>query len=70
MGSEGLEPERPTTCGDSNLRHPTDGGAAECGASGGDSTPIDPDLALVTERWEHLSADLRAGIVAMVRAAQ
>ncbi len=34
-----------------------------------DVRPMPPDLALVVERWPDLPPDLRAGIVAMVRAA-
>jgi hypothetical protein len=34
-----------------------------------DTRPSDPDLALVIERWEALPDAIRAGILAMVRAA-
>jgi hypothetical protein len=33
-------------------------------------TPIDPDLALLVERWDALPEALRAGIVAMFKTAQ
>ena len=70
MGHTGLEPKHTTASDDNELQNVSSGGAAECGASGDDSASIDPDLALVIGRWDDLPHDLRAGIVAMVRAAQ
>jgi hypothetical protein len=32
-------------------------------------TPLDPDLALIVDAWDRLPAAVKAGIVAMVRAA-
>jgi len=34
-----------------------------------ESPPVDPDLAVIVERWEVLPAVIRASIVGMVRAA-
>ncbi|MGA2061454.1 MAG: hypothetical protein ABSG67_13305 [Thermoguttaceae bacterium] len=42
---------------------------AKSGAVGGDSAPIDPDLALIVNHWPNLSETVRQSIVAMVRAA-
>ena len=42
---------------------------AESGANDPKNDPIDPDLALVVERWDSLPDAVRAGIVAMVKAA-
>jgi hypothetical protein len=44
-------------------------GGAESGANDPKNRPIDPDLALVVERWDSLPEAVRAGIVAMVKAA-
>ncbi|MCO6044760.1 hypothetical protein NG895_12655 [Aeoliella sp. ICT_H6.2] len=38
------------------------------GAVGADLAPIDPELALIVERWEELPEAVRASILAMVRA--
>jgi hypothetical protein len=43
--------------------------AAKSGAVDAREGPVDPDLALVAERWATLSAAVRAQIVAMVKAA-
>ena len=42
---------------------------AESGALGGDFAPIDPDLALILERWPALPEAARASIMAVVREA-
>ena len=44
-------------------------GGAESGANGPKNDRIDPDLALVIQGWDSLPDAVRAGIVAMVRAA-
>jgi hypothetical protein len=44
-------------------------GGAESGAPAPESTPIDPALAALIDAWPTLSEPLRAGILAMVRAA-
>jgi len=45
-------------------------GGAESGAVAAQVGPIDSDLALLVERWDALPEALRAGIVAMVKAAE
>jgi hypothetical protein len=44
-------------------------GGAESGAKTTKIDRNDPDLALVVERWDNLPEAVRAGIVAMVKAA-
>ena len=44
--------------------------AAAGAALGPENAPIDADLQAIIERWSGLSDAVRAGIVAMVRAAQ
>ena len=44
-------------------------GGAESGALSEDSAPTDPDLAYIINQWPDLPAAIRAGIVAMVKAA-
>ena len=53
-------PEENGTCSD--LAAP---GAADDPENG----PIDPDLRFIVERWDELSEPVKAGIIAMVRAA-
>jgi hypothetical protein len=45
----------------------TDG--AKSGALAGQAKPVDPDLASVIDTWPRLPKAIRAGIVAMIRAA-
>src|SRR5262245_45639756 len=47
---------------------PSEKGAATSGADAGDNRHLDPDLALILERWDALSAAVRAGIAALVKA--
>jgi len=47
----------------------SDLGGAKCGALGASEGHFDPDLAVVTKAWPFLSVVLKAGIVAMVKAA-
>jgi hypothetical protein len=42
---------------------------AKSGALSGDSGPMDPDLALVVNRWSNVPEATRRSIVAMVREA-
>lgn len=42
---------------------------AKSGALGAQNGPLDPDLVVVAEAWPGLPDALRAGILAMVRAA-
>jgi len=51
------------------LRRTGQASAAESGAISPDTDHFDPGLALVVERWTDLPEAIRAGIVAMVRAA-
>lgn len=43
---------------------------AESGALGAREAPIDPELAAVVDAWPALPAAIKAGILAMVRAAK
>jgi hypothetical protein len=43
---------------------------AENGALGGNEDPCDPQLAMVVEAWLTLAEPIKAGIVAMIRAAK
>jgi hypothetical protein len=43
---------------------------AECGALGARDAPLDPDLAAVVDAWPALPAAIKAGILAMIRAAK
>jgi len=47
-----------------------DESGAECGAVGARVAEIDPDLAAVVDAWPGLSDAIKAGILAMVRAAR
>jgi hypothetical protein len=44
-------------------------GGAKSGALCDDFFPTDPDLALIVKRWPELPEPIRAGIVAMLKAA-
>jgi len=44
--------------------------AAAGAAVGSENTPIDPDLAAVVDAWPKLPEAIRAGILAMIRAAE
>lgn len=43
---------------------------AKSGALGAPEAPIDPDLAMIIEAWPTLPESIKAGIVAMIRAAE
>lgn len=72
MGDTGLEhPQNPS--GKSGVASES---GAKCGALPGDSdpkpalaTPADPDLSAVVAAWPNVPPAVRAGIVAMVKAA-
>ncbi|MBM4225847.1 MAG: hypothetical protein FJ167_13985, partial [Gammaproteobacteria bacterium] len=51
-----------------NLNNSQQGGA-KCGALDSESRPIDPELAELVAAWPTLPEPIRAGILAMVRAA-
>ncbi len=69
MGLEGLEPVNVTKRTDNELRDAEDPRGAESGAVDTEKVPIDPDLARLINAWPNLPEAIRAGIVAMVRAA-
>ena len=48
----------------------SDEGAAPGAAAGAENAPIDPDLELIIHKWTDLPQTLKAGILAMVRAAE
>jgi len=62
MGGTGLEhtPLKPPKTPISRKR------GAESGALNGDSGRIDPDLALIQERWPKLRDDVKAAVMALV----
>jgi hypothetical protein len=70
MGATG--PEHPTDSNGKTENHATRG--TESGTLGDDSAsnrqPADPDLADVVNAWPSLPEALKAGIVAMVKAAK
>ena len=69
MGLEGLEPVNVTKRKGNELRDVEDVSGAESGAVGAEKALIDADLAAVIDAWPNLPEAIRAGIVAMVRAA-
>lgn len=69
LGDTGLEPLSTTVHANKELRESAPQGGAESGAVGAQTPPIDPDLQAVVKAWPGLPESVRAGIVAMVRAA-
>jgi len=69
MGGTGLEPKTVTNCKSNNLQESENPGAAESGAVGARNIVIDPELAKIVAAWPTLPKAVRAGIVAMVAAA-
>ena len=69
MGLEGLEPPTVTKRNSNELRDGEDPRGAESGAVDTETNPIDSDLATVIDGWPSLPKPVKAGIVAMVRAA-
>jgi hypothetical protein len=65
VGDEGLEP---TAKSPGNRGVGVQSGA-ECGAPDSPKTPFDPELASVVDAWPKLPDAIKAGIVAMIRAA-
>jgi hypothetical protein len=65
MAGTGLELSQESTGNSSGA----DRSGAKCGALGAQNGPLDPDLAAVVEAWPGLPEALRAGILAMTRAA-
>jgi hypothetical protein len=66
----GFEPGDVTPSQPEDLRHTSNQRAAESGAVGDDSPPINPDLASVIEAWDSLPPAIREAILAMLRAAE
>jgi len=62
----GIEPD-PKSSGNSGG---DDQSGAECGALDAKKADFDPDLAVVVEAWPKLPEAIRAGILAMIRAAE
>ena len=76
--SRGVEPPDVTHCTDKDLRNPPGEGGAECGALSADSGPaapvlaspdLPPDVAELARRLAALPEAVRAGIVAVIKAA-
>lgn len=65
MGDEGLESNPKSSRND---RVGNQGGA-ESGALGAREAPLDPQLAAVARAWPTLPEPIKAGILAMIRAA-
>ena len=60
----GVEPLEKT----SGKRGVLDVQRAKSSAIESETSPIDPDLQLIVERWDNLSTPVKAGILAMIRA--
>jgi len=56
----------PKSSGKQGVGNPS---GAECGALGAREAPIDPELVAVVDAWPKLPQAIRAGILAMIRAA-
>jgi len=65
MEAAGIEPS-PESSGNGGTG---DQGGAECGARDARKAEFSPDLAAVVEAWPKLPEAIRAGILAMIRAA-
>ena len=70
MGLEGLEPPNVTKRNSNELRDVEDPRGAESGAVDPEKALIDADLAAVINAWPCLPKPVKAGIVAMVHAAE
>ncbi len=70
MGGKGLEPPTITPCKNNTLRQPGAASGAESGAVGAENASLAHELTVVIEAWPELPQAVRAGIVAMVIAAQ
>jgi hypothetical protein len=66
VGDTGLEP----TANSSEKTALSEADGAESGALGARNGPIDPQLASVIDAWPGLSEPIKAGILAMIRAAR
>jgi len=69
MGPVGHEPGSAGASGRKHLRASGKSGGAESGADSPKTPCIDPELAKVIDAWPMLPEAIRAGIVAMVKAA-
>jgi hypothetical protein len=65
MGDEGLEPRTKSTGKNANSQS----SGAECGALGARGAEFEPILAGVVEAWPKLPEAIKAGILALIRAA-
>jgi hypothetical protein len=65
MEAAGIEPLASST---GKTAHCPQGGA-ESGALGTEVAQVDPGLVAVIQAWPHLTEAIRAGILAMIRAA-
>lgn len=70
MGRTGLEPVNVTARKNSKLQNQAVSGGAESGADSDDFAQIDPDLAMLLDAWPTLPEPVKAGILAMVKAAK
>jgi hypothetical protein len=66
VAGAGFEPT-PESSGNSRV---ADQSGAECGALGAQTDPIDADLAAVVEAWATLPEPIKAGVLALVKAAK
>ena len=63
MGDEGVE-HSPLTASKTAI---SETASAESGALKGENTPLDPDLALIQDRWAGLPEHIRQAVLALVR---
>jgi len=70
MGATGLEPSDGSSDSEAVSDELAEGGGAESGAVVGERVSADPDLRALVEAWPHLSAPIRAAVLALIRAVQ
>ena len=70
LGVTGLERGDVTGSENKDLQNPSESSGAESGAVLPETAPVDPDLAKVIDAWPDLPEAVKAGISAMVSAAQ
>ncbi len=69
MGRTGLEPVTVTARKNSKLQNQAVSGGAESGADSADLAQIDSDLQHIIDAWPDLPEPIKAGVLAMVKAA-